>query len=253
MRFRSTLSTLALVLCTCLLLGQAKDPVSIANHYLLENINELRLTSLDIAEPIVSDLVVSKHNRLTHLYLQQHHHDIPVYNAINNFNILEDGNVLSMGNRFISQLDNRVNTTTPQLNMSEALRLFIQAFSIDDDAPLRILEQESAYIATFDPSGLALEPIKVKLIYQPMDDSSVRLAWNIEWYELDAQHWWNARIDAVDGKVLNYFDQVVHCKFDKAHDSFLSKPIDLSNHSAGVYLVQLLTENGTTTRKIVVE
>jgi extracellular elastinolytic metalloproteinase len=217
MTFRWTLLTLALMLNTCLLFGQAKDPVTIANTYLQENLKELQLTQSDITEAVVSDLVVSRHNKITHLYFQQYHQGIPVHNAINNFNILEDGKVLSMGNRFISQLDRRINTTTPGLSMSEALLSFMQQFNIASDASIRILEQESAQVATFDPSGLALEPIRIKLVYQAMEDRSVHLAWNIEFYELDAQHWWSARIDAIDGKVLDYFDQVVHCEFGESH------------------------------------
>ena len=37
----------------------------------------------------------------------------------------------------------------------------------------------------------------------------VRLAWNVTFYELSGQHWWDARIDALTGEVLDAFDQVL--------------------------------------------
>ena len=48
----------------------------------------------------------------------------------------------------------------------------------------------------FSDGGISLEPIPAKLVYQPMADGAVRLAWNVAIYQLDALHWWDMRVDA---------------------------------------------------------
>lgn len=193
--------------------AQVSDPVQVASSYLLENSKTLQLTQRDVVSYDVQNTVISKHNKVTHLYLQQRHAGIPVHNAILNLNILENGEVLSVGNRFFSDLAARVNTTTPSLTMEEAITAVMDQFNLPGERKFRLVESTNPQEATFDHSGLALEPITVKLIYQALPDKSVHLAWNVVLYTLDAQHWYNARVDALTGKVLDYFDQVVHCEF----------------------------------------
>jgi extracellular elastinolytic metalloproteinase len=41
----------------------------------------------------------------------------------------------------------------------------------------------------------------------------------VQLYELGAQHWWNARIDAHSGEMLTHHDQVIHCNFNKPEEN----------------------------------
>jgi extracellular elastinolytic metalloproteinase len=241
MTIRFTLLCLTIMLGTSSLVGQVKDPLQLAQLHIQKHLKELKLEESDIKDAIVSDIVVSKHNKLTHLYLQQAYEGIAVHNAIMNINIMEDGEILSLGNRFESQLSARINTTTPGISMEEALMAFMRQFQIADDAAIRMVEQISAHEAIFDHIGLALEPIRVKLAYQPTNDRSIRLAWNVDFYQLDGQHWWNARVDAQNGHVLNYFDQVVQCEFDVTHDN-------CTTH--GTHAAPALRANTTTTNSL---
>ncbi len=196
------------------LFAQSQPALEITMAHLRQHLTELKLTDADIADIAVQNEVFSRHNGVTHLYLVQQHAGIPVHNAVLNANITPDGRVSSIGNRLISRLAERINATAPAISTAEAVRAGLAYFGMDDHGEsLRIVEEISETEVVFDPTGLALEPIPVKLVYQPMPDRSVRLAWNVSLYQLDAQHWWNARVDALSGEVLDYFDQVVHCQF----------------------------------------
>lgn len=48
------------------------------------------------------------------------------------------------------------------------------------------------------------------MVYLPMEDGTVKLAWVVSIYELNAQHYWNIAIDAANGNVLKTEDQVIH-------------------------------------------
>ncbi len=71
-------------------------------------------------------------------------------------------------------------------------------------------------------------PIPVKLNYELAEDGLVKLVWNIEFYKMDAQNWWNVRVDATHGKIMSMHDQVIHCNFEDHKD-------DCTGHRHGVY------------------
>lgn len=209
----ATLLGLAMLLCMQIAMAQAENPLQIADEYLRADFDKLGLTQQDVSDYVLSSMSVSKHNELTHVYLQQTYNDIPVFNAIFNLNIKGDGSLLSFGNRFTPDLAIKVNTTQPQVSPEAAVNAVRAYFRLDQQQELKLLEQTDAGVFIFEHQGLALEPIKVKLMFQPQDET-VRLAWSVDYYETSADHWWVARVDAVSGEVLDYFDQVVHCEFD---------------------------------------
>ena len=58
---------------------------------------DLGVTGADLPEIAVSNTVVSRHTGVTHVYLQQRHRGIEVWNAIINVNVAANGTVLSAG------------------------------------------------------------------------------------------------------------------------------------------------------------
>jgi extracellular elastinolytic metalloproteinase len=133
--------------------------------------------------------------------------------------VLPDGRILNMGNRFISNLAEKANNSTPTLSPTIALQKVIAHFGIPATASaIRIQEKVNDQHYIFSPEGIALEPIVVKLVYQPMPDKTVRLSWMVQCYQLDAQHWWNARVDAHNGNLLAHHDQVIHCDFGNRNE-----------------------------------
>lgn len=232
--YTKTTTLLLLLFWSCQwLTAQASDPLAKTDQYLKQHFQELGLTATDIANYAVSSVVVTKHNQLTHVYLQQTHAGIPVHNAILNANILADGNMLSLGNRFVPQLAQAVNTITPLISTEGAVNAVRAYFRIPASAPLKLLATPSSQEAVYEPADLALEPIRVKLVYQPLPDNQVRLAWNVDLYERSAQHWWMARVDALTGEVLDFFDQVTHCEFGNSPvDDCAAAKIAATSHTS---------------------
>ena len=165
-----------------LLTAQASNPLAVTDQYLKRNFQEFGLTATDAANYRVSSIVVTRHNLLTHVYLQQTHAGIPVHNAILNANIMADGKVLSLGNRFVPQLDQVANTTTPLISTHGAVTAVLAYFRIPGSAPLKLLTAPNNQEAVYEPGDQALEPIRVHLVYQPLPDNRVRLAWNVDLY-----------------------------------------------------------------------
>jgi uncharacterized repeat protein (TIGR01451 family) len=209
---------LCLVLFLSPFLTEAQKPLEISQQYLEQNLKDLGLNAQDIEEYRVRDMYVSKHNGLTHVYLNQTYESVDIYNAIININILPNGEVLNAGNRFVPNLLSQVNSSAPSIGPDVALEKVLSAFDLKTGEELRIQTQKSDKIFIFEPTDFALEAVPVQLIYTQTEEKSVRLAWQVELYQLDAQHWWNVRVDAQSGAVLGYHDQVIHCDFDAPYD-----------------------------------
>jgi uncharacterized repeat protein (TIGR01451 family) len=184
------------------------DPLAIARQYLAQNRNSLGLSSIDIAGALVTDQYTSRHNGVTHVYLRQQHQGIEVHNANININIAADGSVINLGNRFVPGIDTAINTTVPFLTRGEAISAAAHSLGLDPNK-----------------GPVSRNPMPTKLVYQPVAKSLVRLAWELEIYELDGANWWSMRVDAVNGAVLDQNNYV-------ARDSYnvYAVPVESPSH-----------------------
>ncbi len=139
--------------------------------------------------------------------------DLPIYNAIVNVTLTPDGEVVHVGNRARAELARYANHPTPVLTPAEAIAVAAQdrglvytPATVIQTASMGGIEQETH----FRGGNLSLEPIPVKLIYQPLADGTLRLAWDLNFNQRDARHWWSIRVDAATGDVLDVTDWVVH-------------------------------------------
>ena len=150
--------------------------------------------------------------------MQQQYENIDVQNALININILPNEEVLNMGNRFVADLANKLNTISPVIEPSDALQKVVTKFGNTDGSPIPEKERINTQHYIYENDGIALEPIPVKLIFELQEDQSVRLVWQVRFYTMDAQHMWNTKVDAVTGEILNFYDEVIHCNFSHTHD-----------------------------------
>jgi extracellular elastinolytic metalloproteinase len=211
---------ICIILCfPILLFSQNQRSLEISLEHLEQKREVLGLTSTDISNYRISDFYTSKHNGVTHIYLNQQHEGIDLQNAMININVLPNDHILNIGNRFTSDLANKITSSSPAIEPIEALQTVINKFHSTNSTPLRVQEKVNEKHSIFEQEGIALSPINVRLKYGVQKDNSIRLVWQVGFYQLDAQHFWNVQVDALDGEILDYFDEVLHCNFDHAHDN----------------------------------
>jgi subtilisin-like proprotein convertase family protein len=201
-------------------------PLDIALDYISRNRESLGLTQADVSDFIVTDQYTSRHNGITHIYLRQVYRDIEVFGANININIARDGSVINMGNQFISDLASGINAAEPRLTAVDAVHAAAQSLNLTISEV--VVEQEKfnddARTTLLSDGGISLEAIPARLVYQPVERQGVRLAWEVEIYELDAQNWWNIRIDAQTGAELGRFNYVIHDNFGEPGGTAHSAP-----------------------------
>ncbi|HEX8507526.1 MAG TPA: T9SS-dependent M36 family metallopeptidase [Hymenobacter sp.] len=188
-----------------------------ALDHLRSNKQALRLTDADIANLELSSQAVSQNNGVRHLFLQQTFNGIEIHNAISNVNLTRDGKVLNLGDRFEKDASRRVAASKgATLTAQAAVAAAARHLGLTMKQSLAVQKQSGGKDGetVFSPAGISLEPIPAKLVYQPMPDGSLRLAWEVTIYELDAQNYWDVRVDAATGAFLDKNNLVAHCEFD---------------------------------------
>ncbi|MCB0013239.1 MAG: hypothetical protein KDE34_15110, partial [Anaerolineales bacterium] len=191
----------------------AAEPLTIVVDLLQARASDLTLTQADVAAGsfVVSDLYMSEHTGVTHVYLQQTHAGIRVYNAYVNANVMPDGRVVNLISRFVPDLAGAVNTTEAALTPVEAVAVAAAELGLGLPEALNMIAAEAdAGSYLFAGTGVSLEDIPVQLIYQPISTTEVRLAWDVEIYELGGENYWSMRFDALTGELLSQYNYVVH-------------------------------------------
>ncbi|HSH02645.1 MAG TPA: M36 family metallopeptidase [Anaerolineae bacterium] len=192
--------------------GRALD---IAMRYLDENREAYGLSIKDIANLEVDDIYRSS-NGVTHIFLQQRYRGIEVYNGIININVAEDGSIMNVGNRFAPRISEATTSKNAGLTANQAVRSAANHLGLtinNKGLEVRQSAMGDAQSQVFSPAGIARQDITAELVYLPLEDGSVRLAWNVEIYELAREDWWFLRVDAETGAVLDKSNLVIHDNF----------------------------------------
>ncbi|WP_302467790.1 T9SS-dependent M36 family metallopeptidase [Pontibacter liquoris] len=212
------LSLLSLFLLLLPLTANAQSALQTALRHIDETKKDYKLSAADIADYVVTDQYVSKNNGITHLYLRQRFQGIEVEGANININIDRDGNVINIGNRFIPNLQGLIKSSRASLSPEQAAQAAASHLKLKVQKPIAVKEKKAptaklpaaAKAVLLSDGGVSLSPIPAKLTYQPLPDGSIKLAWEVGIYTTDAQHYWQVKVDAASGNVLQQSDLVVH-------------------------------------------
>jgi extracellular elastinolytic metalloproteinase len=211
----STRAGAAIVLALVSLAAVPSDAASRAAAAALEHVQrhkqDFGLTGSDVKEVSVSSEVPSTHNGITHVYLQQGHRGIDVYNGILTVNVREDGSVLSAGSRFVSNIASLAGGQSARKAAEEAVGAAAGHLNLKPSKEFRALERKggSQEVTTLSDGGIAARPIEARLVWFPVG-RAVRLAWSVEIEEAGGEHWWIAFVDAETGESLGKDDLIIH-------------------------------------------
>lgn len=191
----------------------AGAPSAIASAFLRRDFARFELSGNEL-EHRVSDVVPTRHNGMTHVYLQQTVQGIDVDGAITTVNVMRDGVILSVADAFVTEAPLKINRSVPAIDASAAYLAAAEYFKV----PMARAPQ--AFTARGGPSrhqmfagdALSSQPVPAELIYVRENDQ-LRLAWNltVDRFESD-KVWAEVRIDAETGEVIDLASYVAHAR-----------------------------------------
>ena len=156
-------------------LGFSQDMKAKIQSYLEQNKTTLKLTSQDISDWFIESDGNSDVTKIDNYFIKQRYQTIEIYNAVSNVWV-KNGEVINVANRFLPNISQKVNTTTPSLNVLDGLN---KAFNL-----LNVNPSSNQIIQTISPNefkisngALTEDPISAELVFQPVKNN-LKLAWN---------------------------------------------------------------------------
>jgi len=224
MTLRVLLAALILAAAPSLAVAQTlrsdSAPVRAALAYVEAQAPALGLVPADAVSPLVTDAYVDEATGIGHVYLRQQVGGIEVADANLNVTIGRTGEVAAAVGAFLPEVAGRARAagSAPALTAEDAVRR--AAAIAGEAAPGQLVVATSltapSRAVTFEDAAFSLMPITARLVYQPMEDGSFRLAWETLFYPTHAEHLWVVRVDATTGAELARFDLVDHDTWGEA-------------------------------------
>ncbi|MEM9847558.1 MAG: T9SS-dependent M36 family metallopeptidase [Bacteroidota bacterium] len=181
-----------------------------AIDYLRDNAAQFDVTE-DVDWRVVDDFIDDAN--IYHARFLQTYQGIDVETQIVGVHI-KDGEVFYTTGKFIGDIAN-VAASEETVATGTALQTALQNRDLTTSLPLTPISTsiEASKLSRFDLNDIALQEVTVQLIYTAPSEGEIRLAWEVDIYEKDANHWWRIQVDAATGAVLIVRDQVLECDF----------------------------------------
>lgn len=214
---------------------QKSKYASLISDYLKTDKND-KMSEDDVKDLYINKEMTSEKTGVTNIYLNQRYNGVKIYNAISSVGI-KDENIFHFANKFKKGIEENINTTSVSLTASEAINKAAQHFKLGSVNQLEIIE-ESPNNYLFSKGNISQEDIKVEKVYFEDKDGTLKLAWDLNIYTLDSNHWWSVRVDAVNGEILDIDDWVVGCNFygDHSQHGVIKKEDNKKNNYKSINL-----------------
>ncbi len=196
------------------------------NQFVHQHFNELPenspLTSTDLAEWEITNIIPSLNPDVKHVYIQQKYKGVAIQGATYKLN-LKNGKITWHYDHFIPQLDSKVvsgvASVTPEMAIANSARY--HGWQTPNLSHKRQLDDWLIY----DDPDVSDQPISVQPLYVFVEDQ-LRLIWNVSVLLRDKSHWWMDSVDAATGEIIRSDDKIISCQFGAdaaAASNFLNK------------------------------
>jgi extracellular elastinolytic metalloproteinase len=201
------LLSVAIACCLALAAGGSHAGSAAGEAAALQHLKAARqqmgLTGADINEVVVSSSVQSRHNGVTHVYLQQRHAGIDVWNGVANVNIAADGSVISIGNRLVPNVAALAAGQSARKSGVDAASAAAGHLKLKARKAFDVVSRKggASQAVTLSDGGVAVRPIEARLVWLPVG-KALRLAWSVEIEATEGGAWVYAFVDAESGEAM---------------------------------------------------
>lgn len=195
-------------------------------------------TSLeDIIKKKSSDYVVtaehiSRTSKIHHIYLRQAINGLEVYGTDSSVHIDASGKTVASHNKFVNNIQSGLKNSSASITAKEAIASVAKQMGYNL-SNLQTLEKKGGVNQSeiFSKANISASDIPVKLMYYYREGYGITLVWELSIEELNSSDWWNFRVDASTGTIIDKDNWTVSCLEDLPshnHNSFespISKPV----------------------------
>ena len=167
---------------------------------------------------IITAQHVSRTSGIHHMYLRQAINGIEVFGTESSIHKDQLGNTIQVHNKFVADLAQTVRSSAPAITASGAISRVAQqmGYEISD---LQEIERKGTpnQEALYNKAGISVSNIPVKLMYYYREGMETVLIWELSVEETTSSDWWNFRVDANTGIIIDKDNFTVSCFTEGEH------------------------------------
>ena len=186
-----------------------------------KNASFLNLSSDDIQNSMVANAYLDKISKTQLIYLQQSYQGVPVYNTIQVIVLKNDQAISVSGNR-IFKIEEVVNeaqaiaaVSAKQAVLSAAKSVNIPVSDMKENSLPVLKTSNNNQKVEFALSEISKENITADLLWAPLENGKVNLAWQVKILPKNSSDYWLILVDAKDASILVKDNLTVSCTWDK--------------------------------------
>ncbi|QIE60449.1 T9SS type A sorting domain-containing protein [Rasiella rasia] len=189
----------------------------------------------------VTSEYTSKLSGIHHTYLRQLINGIEVCGTESSIHKNKLGKTVMLHNNFVGDIETTVTNSSVDISPDQAIsRVANQMGYALSNLQLKENFGGANQKALYSKSGISKRDIPVQLMYYYREGHGTQLVWELSVLELDDADWWNFRVDAVTGLIIDKDNFMVSCKND-GHTDHEGHNVKNSNNTISFEDLSVLT------------
>jgi extracellular elastinolytic metalloproteinase len=204
---------LILQLCIATIAYGQYTPQQIANLY---KRHQPSLTENDVQSLVISSQYTDAKSGITHVYFNQTVNGIEIFNANAQIHLDKNGHIITLHDEFVVDAASHINVSKVAIGSSTALTIAANDVNMNVSMAMNkaALPMQQNKLTIVD-AAVSEEPINLKLYYLNTPAGLI-LTYNVELFNDKTNDWWNVRVDATTGKVIEKNNWTTHCNVSNA-------------------------------------
>ncbi|PKA82304.1 putative secreted protein (Por secretion system target) [Ulvibacter sp. MAR_2010_11] len=172
-----------------------------------------------------------------HMYLRQAINGLEVFGTESSLHRAANGKLIASHNNFVGDIQSTLVSATANLSAEQAIASVAQqmGYTLSNIERLKNyggINQKSE----FNTAGISATNIPVKLMYYYREGIGTTLVWEISVEEIASADWWNFRVDASTGTIIDKDNLTISCISEEfhskhAHNSATKNTTNIVNES----------------------
>ncbi|AFL79585.1 regulatory P domain of subtilisin-like proprotein convertases [Aequorivita sublithincola DSM 14238] len=168
---------------------------------------------------VISQESTSKNSGVRHIYLRQAINGLEVFGTESSVHFDVTGSVLMEHNKFLNDVQATVKNSSQVIDaraaiVSVANQMGYKISNLNEVKNIGGINKAAVY----NKAGISLVNIPIKLMYYYREGLGTQLIWELSIAETTSSDWWNFRVDASNGKIIDKNNWTVSCNIMDGHN-----------------------------------
>lgn len=170
----------------------------------------------------ITDFHASKQSGAQHIYTRQMLNGLEIIGTESSVHLASSGKISSVKSSFLNSLEKRGKdvASSPQITPLQAVNSAFAHLGYTAVAPFNIVSQDFTHDrkTVISNGGFSKSNIPVRLVYVITEEGKLELAWTLSIEAMQVAQWYEVRVNALTGQIINKGSYVNSCGFGHTHE-----------------------------------